>query len=217
MTRRRATMATVRPDEQWMREWTLAAAHRAGLPPSTPNGSASYHGRHDGEPLYPRLNSSDNARWWITGPPHSPEDSRYAPLVQLARGVATGGMVVVTSGDSATARLVINWMQHSRAVGINNSVVLCWDASIYQILQQLRVASYDSSAALRAWCPPVQMYYHIQRVFMERLVAIAALALSGLSVLHADADCLFLRDFRPWFADPYVQIYAQVTNPAIRA
>ena len=197
------------PDLRWIQEWTLGAARRTGLPPPAPNGSVSNHGRHDGLPLYPSVNSSERSRWWLTGPPHSPDDSRYAPLIRLARIVATAGMVVVTSGDAATAQLVLNWVHHARALAIDSFVVLCWDASIYELLQRLHIASYDSSAALRAWCPPVQQYYHAQRVFMERLVAIGALILSGLSVLHADADCLFLRDFRPWFTDPNVQIFAQ--------
>ena len=35
---------------------------------------------------------------------------------------------------------------------------------------------------------------------MERFVAVTALVIAGLDVLHVDADCVVLHDFRPFLA-----------------
>ena len=118
-------------------------------------------------------------------------------------------MVVISSGDSATASLVLNWLHHAHALQFHNSIVLCWDRALHARLRRLRIsAAHDSSDALKRWCP-TRLVNHLQRVFMERLVALAALVISGLDVLHSDADCLFLRDFRPFLQQPEVHIVAQ--------
>ena len=128
---------------------------------------------------------------------HAPGIHTHAGLVQLADRVHENRLVVLTTGDRASHSLVLNWLQMSRRASITNTIVLCWDTALFSLLQSRRIASYDDSANLAAWAQ-THIERPLQRIFMERFVAVASLVLAGFDVVHTDADAVFLRDWRPF-------------------
>ena len=142
--------------------------------------------------------------------PHEPDPlGKYASLVGVARRVQLNGLVVVTSGDWDYRELVLNWVLHAHKLGWYHALVLAMDRALYDDLTARRVPASDHAPLLREWNNTCLQRY-IQRVRMERHLAVAALVASGLDVLHTDATCVFVRDFLPYLrALPDVDVMAQ--------
>lgn len=147
--------------------------------------------------------------------PHTPFDTRrYEPLLRAASQLAgRDDLLVLTSGDSATRKLVLNFYEHASRLRFHRVLVLCWTGALAQELSARGIAAYNSSADLANWSQSKHVLSHVQRVFLERLSATTALVANGTDVLLADADCIFLRDFRQLFRSlPQASILAQPDN-----
>lgn len=132
--------------------------------------------------------------------PHQPDPATtYAPLVRVARSVATNNLVLVTSGDFDYRELVLNWYGHTRKLGYSNAMAIAMDRELVDYLSTKRVPVADNSAQLRAWNDTC-LQRHIQAVRVERHIAVAALLAAGLDVLHMDATVILLRDVIPLLA-----------------
>jgi len=145
-------------------------------------------------------------------------ETTYAALVRVAQRVQTGGLVLVTSGDWDYRELVFNWLAHAHRQRASNALVLAMDRELFNELQRRRVPSFDQSDLLLAWNNTC-MQRHIQRVRMERHVAVASLVAAGLDVLHTDASCVLTGDVVPYLrgqaaqADFFVQRDAWPEDP----
>ena len=142
--------------------------------------------------------------------PHAPDPAtKYAQLVGVAKSVASKGLVVMTSGDWDYRGLVLNWLLHARRLHWSNTLVLAMDRELYDELMRRQIAVSDHSGLVNEWNDTCLQRY-IQRVRMERHLAVAALLGAGLDVLHTDATCIFVRDFVPFLLSvPDVDVLAQ--------
>ena len=142
--------------------------------------------------------------------PHGPDPgTTYASLVGVARRVAVDGLVVVTAGDFDYRELVLNWVRHARKLRWSNTLVLAMDHPLYEELERQGIAASNHAELLNAWNNTCLQRY-IQRVRMERHLAVAALLAAGIDVLHMDATCIAVRDFLPYLRGvPNVDVLVQ--------
>ena len=133
-------------------------------------------------------------------PPHQPDAEHYGELVKVAKSVANDNLVLVTSGDYDYRGLVWNWLQHAKAHGHSNTLVLSMDTPLHKALTAAGVASFDNSANIDAWNGTC-LQRHIQAVRTERHIAAAALVASGLDVLYTDASAVIIRPILPYLRD----------------
>eukprot|EP00322_Chrysochromulina_rotalis_P018224 CAMPEP_0115839308 /NCGR_PEP_ID=MMETSP0287-20121206/6186_1 /TAXON_ID=412157 /ORGANISM="Chrysochromulina rotalis, Strain UIO044" /LENGTH=395 /DNA_ID=CAMNT_0003292879 /DNA_START=57 /DNA_END=1244 /DNA_ORIENTATION=+ len=150
--------------------------------------------------------------------PHTPDPQHYTSLVKQARHVASES--VLAAADYDFREIILNWAVHAERVGLTNTLVLSMDTEIHDFLEQRKVVSVDNSANLLAWNVTC-LTRHIQRVRMERQLAVAALVAAGLDVLLTDATVVFVRNPLPWLAHPKlagVDVFAQrESGPAAAA
>ena len=138
-------------------------------------------------------------------PPHAPTGPHYQALRDTAARIAEDGLVLMAAADFDYRHIVRNWHASARAVGMHYGFVLSMDRELHETLERWRVPSVDNSANLEAWNSTC-LQRHIQRVRMERVLALAALVQAGFSVLHTDATTVFLRPVRGLFdAAPLAQ------------
>ena len=130
-------------------------------------------------------------------PPHAPDAAHYGGLVRVAQRVASGKLVLLTSGDWDYRGLVWNWLAHAKLHGHANALVLSMDSMLHEALTAAGAASFDNSANIHAWNATC-MQRHIQAVRTERHVAAAAIVASGLDVLHMDATAVIVRPIAPY-------------------
>ena len=130
--------------------------------------------------------------------PHSPDppEAHYAALVRAARGVARHRLVVMAAGDFDFREVVYNWHAHLSRLGVSNALVLAMDSELHSELSRRRIPSVDNSVNVEAWNRTC-LQRHIQRVRMERQLALIAIVASGIDVLHTDATVVFTRDVLP--------------------
>jgi hypothetical protein len=130
--------------------------------------------------------------------PHLPDppSANYAALVDAARKVREHNLVVVTAADFDFREIVFNWHAHLNRLGISNALVLAMDRELAEELGRRRIAHVDNSANLDAWNATC-LQRHIQRVRTERMLAVCALLLSGIDVLHTDATVVLTKDVLP--------------------
>lgn len=131
--------------------------------------------------------------------PHAPDAAHYAGLVSVAKRVAAGNLVLVTSGDWDYRALVWNWLAHTRAHGHTNALVVSMDSELHAALVSKAVASFDNTANIAAWNRTCLQRY-IQAVRTERHVAVAAIVASGINVLATDATAVLVRPVLPYLA-----------------
>ena len=130
-------------------------------------------------------------------PPHPPDPTtHYAGLVQVARRVARDRLVVMAAADWDFRQIVLNWYHHLRAVDMTNALVLSMDAELHAHLRMRGVPSADNTDNVQAWNTTC-LQRHVQRVRMERQLALAALVGAGFDVLHTDATVVFVRNVLP--------------------
>ena len=130
--------------------------------------------------------------------PHEPDPTTtYAGLVSVAKRIQKDGLVFVTAGDFDYREMIYNWMMHAHKLKYYNSLVLAMDAELYTDLVRRRIPTFDNSALLDAWNGTC-LQRHIQAVRMERHLGIAALVGAGISVFHAEASVVLLRDVMPY-------------------
>ena len=158
----------------------------------------------------PYIHREDYVQSRLRRPPHEPNPKEeYARLCAIARRVQIGGLVIVAAGDWDWRRIILNWVIHAHRLGYSNAIVLSMDEPLHTELHRRGIATFDNSANLDAWNVTC-LQRHIQRVRMERVLAVAALLAGGFDVLHTDATAIFVRDFVPLLkATPGVDLLAQ--------
>lgn len=148
------------------------------------------------ETLWQRY-SDTNPRTGLRRLAHPPDAKHYVQLLNLAYNVHAGRLVVVTTGSTSALSLVLNWVTHAQRVGVTNALVLCMDRALHRRLTALGTAGFDDSGNMARW-NQTHIMRPMQRIFLERFVAITTLIIGGYDVVHSDADCIFLRDPRPF-------------------
>ena len=129
--------------------------------------------------------------------PHEPDPTTtYVELVRVAKRIQKDGMVFVTAGDFDYREMIYNWVMHAHQLKYFNSLVLAMDTELFADLGRRRIPAFDNSALLDAWNATC-LQRHIQAVRMERHLGIAALVGAGISVFHAEASVVLLRDVMP--------------------
>ena len=157
----------------------------------------------------PYLHREDYVQSRSRRPPHPPDPQVYAGLVALARRVQSEGLVILTSGDWDYREIVMNWVLHAHGHGYHNSIVLSMDVELHSDLMRRNIPAFDNSALLDQWNSTC-LQRHIQKVRMERQLALAALLAVGYNVLHTDATAIFVKDVLPMLrAHPNVDILVQ--------
>ena len=127
--------------------------------------------------------------------PHSPEppQAHYAGLLSVARRVQHLGLVIMAAGDFDFRLIVLNWYRSCERQGYKNALVLSMDSELHAELTERRIPTFDNSANVNEWNATC-LQRHIQRVRMERHIAVAALVAGGLDVLLTDATVIFVKD-----------------------
>lgn len=130
--------------------------------------------------------------------PHSPDPphEHYHEVVQAAHAVQQHNLVVMAAADYDFREIIQNWYAHLKRLGIQNALVLAMDRELSRDLELRRIPHADNSVNLDAWNATC-LQRHIQRVRTERQLALCALLLSGLDVLHTDATVVFTKDVLP--------------------
>ena len=194
------------------------APHRVQQWQDVPTRRRQFEGIPDGEYPNPRplLHPADErvikfSQWgqpyvhrevWVQSKsrrmPHSPDppETHYATLIRAAHDVARDNLVVMSAADFDFREIVCNWHAHLRRLGISNALVLAMDSELHAHLSSRRITSVDNSANLDAWNATC-LQRHIQRVRMERQLALIAIVAAGIDVLHTDATVVFTLNVLP--------------------
>ena len=126
-------------------------------------------------------------------PPHKPDPlTQYAALVAAARKIQHKNVVIMAAADWDFRLIISDWHHHLRLHGYHNNLVLSMDTDLHSFLSRQRIPSVDNSENVNDWNTTC-LQRHMQRVRMERQLAIAALIASGLDVLNTDATVVFTK------------------------
>lgn len=130
--------------------------------------------------------------------PHSPDPphEHYGTLVRTARSLQENGLIVMAAADFDFREITYNWHQHLTRLGISNALVLAMDRELAAELTRRRIPNVENAANTDAWNKTC-LQRHIQRVRTERQLAVCALLLAGLDVLHTDVTVVMLRNVLP--------------------